>query len=654
MSGNPSVDLAPLRGSFEINLDALEDLGKAINNLKDDLNDLSSSIEFTSNIDTLVDQLHELTDGLGDLTEHLTISSNIDDILKQLDSLKDDVTNLDANITFSTNIGSLIDEIDGIKDNLTDIDTTIHIESNISEVLGQVNDLKRALEESFDINVNGNIVSFESKLDSVTETMQSLQSISEKEMEFLKGLGATVEEVEERLSGLSSSTTATSDEMTSSFEETIDKADDLRGTLSRLEITLGSLKYMSDIKGNLTVEGVTSTLGELDDLQGTIANVIRSAEDLNSTCDITDEEFDEIKSRAEEASSSIFDLQEKVSGLGERSERTGHAAESLGKKMLEEGQNALWNGQMISGMMSPIKTVGEEMFELGLKTSSALTVSNHMFGSNATQVDNWSKGTVNSMGLAQGAALSTSLQFGMSARTLGANKLQAVELAEGYTQLAQHINLGTQGSISYQQAAQACLQAMAGQTYGLKALGISFSTSNENAEAAALGYGKAYKALDPVQQATVRLKLAEKELNKEFGTTTQDLNTNYGQWTKTKAQLEQTGETIGEQLVPIVLKAAKGIEVLAKEFSKLSPTEKDVALGMMGLVAVAGPLMETYGLVKLLMGGVRLALETMGLKAVKSAEEVAKTGEAVEVASEGAEASLDILALAFNPITLAL
>lgn len=277
-----------------------------------------------------------------------------------------------------------------------------------------------------------------------------------------------------------------------------------------------------------------------------------------------------------------------------------------------------------------------------------------MFGKNAIQVDNWSKNTVNSMGLAQGAALSTVEQFGMSARTLGANKKQAALLAEGYTQLAQHIALGTQGTISYQTAASACLQAMAGQTYGLKALGISFSTSNENAEAAALGYHKAYKSLSPVQQATVRLKLAQKELNKEFGTTKEDLNTNYGQWEKTKAQLEETGEVMGEQLVPMIMKAAKVIEELTATFSKLTPTEKDVVLGIMGLVAAAGPLVETYSLLKLTAGGVRVAFEKLSSKILTSGKDVERTGEVIEDASEVAGNSLDLLSLAFNPVTLAI
>lgn len=718
-SGNPSVELAPLRGSIEINLDALENLEESINNLKDDLTDLSSSIEFTSNIDTLVDQLHELTDGLGDLTEHLTISSNIDDILNQLDSLKDDVTNLDANITFSTNIDGLIDEIDGIKDNLTDIDTTIHIESNIPEVLGQVNDLKRALEESFNIDINGNIGGIDSKLQEVSENIKELQTLTQSEIEFFKGLGASAEELSAKLDNVGVSATECGKEIESGLEEALTETDELKAGLSRLEIGFSSIKQMSQIKGNMTMDGMAHCLADLDDLNVNLAQAKNQLEEVDSTGELSSEEFEDMSNRITQLDGAIFDLKEslvesirstnelgeaiskdsgtleefyanvsqaemkldafensvescgnvdieglrglteemegfqqelsetssKMIGLKESGEldddsfgvlqdrlsdtsfqlsklqdnaggtiddfiraqspttRFSGRLSELSSKLLESGQNSLWTGQMISSMMSPIKTVGEEMFELGLKTSSALVVSNHMFGSNATQVDNWSKGTVNSMGLAQGAALTTALQFGMSARTLGANKLQAAGLAEGYTKLAQHINLGTQGSISYQQAAQACLQAMAGQTYGLKALGISFSTSNENAEAAALGYGKAYKSLDPVQQATVRLKLAEKELNKEFGTTGQDLDTNYGKWEKTKAQLEQTGESIGEKLVPTVLKVATDIGKLATKFEHLSTPAKDAVLAIGGIMLIAGPVVETFGLIKLAIGG---------------------------------------------------
>ncbi|WP_055068932.1 hypothetical protein [Clostridium massiliamazoniense] len=662
-SGNPSVELAPLRGSIEFNLDAFEELESSINNLKDNLEDLSSNIEFTSNIDNLVEQFNDLTDRLSDLNEHLTISSNIDNILDQINVLKENLLDMDATIHIESNISQIIeesnnlkdelddltehltissnidnifdqlsnlkdelselggkidlsidsstimDEISVLKDNLGDIDSTIHITSNIQEILEQAEDLRDALSRSFNVEINSNISNFESKMDALSESIEESQAFTQQEIEFLQSLGATVEELQGHLEGLASSTEGATSEMRSSFDETMSSADELKATLSRLEITLGSLKYMADIKGNLTIEGITSTLGELDELQSEVANVMREVESLDNTFDITGEDFNEITSRGQELSNSIFDLQEKVSGLGERSEVTREETESFGKEMLESGQNALWNGQMISSMMSPIRTVGEEMFELGLKTSSAMTVTKHLFGASSIQVDKWSKNTVNSMGLAQGAALATAEKFGMSARTLGANKKQAALLAEGYTQLAQHINLGTQGNISYETASQACLAAMAGQTYGLKSLGISFSTSKENAEAAALGYHKAYSKLTPVQQATVRLKLAQSELNKQFGTTKQDLQTNYGQWEKTKAQLEKVGETLGEQLVPAVLTMARDVGRLAEKFEHLSTPAKDAVLAIGGLLAIAGPVVEAFGLIKLAIGGAQKAFE---------------------------------------------
>ena len=646
-SGNPSVELAPLRGSIEFNLDAFEELESSINDLKDNLEDLSSNIEFTSNIDNLVEQFGEFINKLHDIDHSFNFTSNIEKFEEQIDKINDELKDKTFVIKIKSDLGAFNSKLDKLKDSLGDDNFQLNINSNLPDVLSQVQELKEEINTMPSIKIDTDISKFGNQLEKVVE-------FNEQEIEFLQSLGATVEKVQGNLEHLALNTEEATGEMRSSFDETMSSADDLKLTLSRLEIRLGSLRYMADIKGNLTVEGITSTLGELDELQSEVANVMKKVESLDNTFDITGEDFDEITSRCQELSNAIFDLQEKVSGLGERSKVTRVESESLGKEWLEAGQNALWNGQMISSMMSPIRTVGEKMFELGLKTSSALTISTHMFGKNAIQVNKWSKTTVETMGLAQGAALSTAEQFGMSARTLGANKKQAALLAEGYTQLAQHIDLGTQGTISYQTAASACLQAMAGQTYGLKALGISFSTSNENAEAAALGYHKAYKSLSPVQQATVRLKLAQKELNEEFGTTKEDLNTNYGQWAKTKAQLEETGEVMGEQLVPIIMKGAKVIEKLTSTFSKLTPVEKDAVLGVMGLVAAAGPLIETYSLLKLIAGGVRVAFEKLSGKALTAGKDMERTGEVIKDSSEVAGDSLNLLSLAFNPITLAI
>ena len=142
-----------------------------------------------------------------------------------------------------------------LKDNLGDIDSTIHITSNIPEILEQAEDLREALSRSFNVEINSNISNFESK----------------------------IEELQGHLEGFASNTEGATSEMRSSFDETLSSADELKATLSRLEITLGSLKYMADIKGNLTVEGITSTLGELDELQSEVANVMREVESLDNT-----------------------------------------------------------------------------------------------------------------------------------------------------------------------------------------------------------------------------------------------------------------------------------------------------------------------------------------------------------------------------------
>ena len=100
---------------------------------------------------------------------------------------------------------------------------------------------------------------------------------------------------------------------------------------------------------------------------------------------------------------------------------------------------------------------------------------------------------------------------------------------------------------------------MAGQSSGLKSLGLSFSTSKENAEAAALGYHKAYSKLTPVQQATVRLKLAQSELNKQFGTTKQDLQTNYGQWEKTgESSVRESRRNFGRTMSTCCIDCGEG------------------------------------------------------------------------------------------------
>ena len=721
-SGNPSVELAPLRGSIEFNLDDFKKLDEQLNELKGKLEDFNSKIDFSSNIGELAKNFDEFIDKLHDIDHSFNFTSNIEKFEEQIDKINDELKDKTFVIKIKSDLGAFNSKLDKLKDSLGDDNFNLNINSNLPDVLSQVQELKEEINTMPSIKIDADISNFGNQLEKINENVEKALEFNEQEIEFFKSLGATLEEL-----GVTANTTTKSidddfelmesnakkmrgniDDVRNSLkilqdsvrdgftpdglhmstfinqineaqenlakfssevqnlkqkgemadntardfaaeiqqlsceafdmQEKLDGAsnaldnlaevakneskdfEDLCGKILKVNSKLDELKGLVNIHGNVNIEGLRELIPELETLQQEISDVNSDSIKLHEAGKLTDEGFDTMRNAASDTAFQLDGLHTQVDDTIDGFTRgfvpTRHLGENLrefGEKAIESGQNLLWTGQMLSAMAYPIRSVGAKMFELGLQVSSAMSVTRHLFGASSIQVEDWSKNTVQSMGLAEGAALSTAEQFGMSARTLGANKKQAALLAEGYTQLAQHINLGTQGSISYETASQACLEAMAGQTYGLKSLGISFSKSKENAEAAALGYHKAYSKLTPVQQATVRLKLAQSELNKQFGTTKQDLQTNYGQWEKTKAQLEKVGETLGEQLVPAVLIVAKDVGRLAEAFEHLSKPAKDGILAIAGLLTIAGPVVEVFSMFQLVLGGASLLLSGLPL-----------------------------------------
>lgn len=539
---NPSVELAPLKDTFILDLD---EFTKSVEEVEEKVTRLGALFKICFNPEINID--------------FSNFNESIDEAIKQaerLDDVVDSIENKRVNIDIEINEPSL-----------KDIESKFPVGDNISpfEHFGNIDDqiqqIKKALEDE---------IKYKDTLDMLNDIFPGAkgnQNLNEVNSE-IKNLNENLKD----LSATSEGVVSNEDEVTEAFNNVGEAAQE---TISKID--------------NLTEEQIKS------------ANALREANksyvsalgfDIGS---IFDDEQEEEQDQQQEIHQEIrilrgfndedYDYENNKKEKSPFYERTGER----GEKMLDKGMMGIWTIQ------SYVDKVDKSLLKLGFTSQSALNMANREFGKNSTIITQWSKNAVTKMGLSSGEALSMADMFGMSALSMGANKTQAIGLAERLTALAQNITVATGGQIKLSSATQILTQMLGGSMYGLKDLGVSFSKTQENAEAAALGFGKSYKALSPLQKAFVDTTLAQNGLSKSLGSLNGNLNTSYGQWLKCKSQLEENAEVMMEQLMPYFLKLMKAVTNLVIWFSKLGSTSHILTAAFLGVVTVVSPLLLFFG-----------------------------------------------------------
>lgn len=318
-------------------------------------------------------------------------------------------------------------------------------------------------------------------------------------------------------------------------------------------------------------------------------------------------------------------------------------SEGLISKIGELGNGMMEKGSLLNWTITPtLARADESILKLGFTFETALQMANREFGANSSIITQWGANTVNTMGLSESAALSLADRFGMSAKSMGANKTQAADLGERMATLADQLTLATGGQIDLSTASQVLTGVMGGQMYGLQQLGITFSATQQNAESAALGFGKTYASLTPLQKAYVNTTLIQHSLNSSLGTLGDNLNTAYGQWSKTKAQLEENSEVMAEQLMPTILKVMHGITNLVVWFSHLGKGAHIAGAAILILATVVGPAMVTIGaLLKTVEIGTKI-FKIFAKGIGKVAPELKKVGGVAKDVAEDSKSLIDI------------
>lgn len=217
------------------------------------------------------------------------------------------------------------------------------------------------------------------------------------------------------------------------------------------------------------------------------------------------------------------------------------------------------------------------------------------FGKSSGRIESFSTGTATSLGITKAAALNTAGSMGILFQNIGIGKPKAADMTVGMEKLAG--SMAQIKGVSPEQSLKSLTLAMAGNTRGLKALGIVADSATIKQTALKLGLIKTDKdAITPGIKAQAIYAIATAHLGQRMA----EAKKHAGDWSNVSlrlhAQLSNLKEEVGAALLPAVT-------FLGQQVLQLVPTLehwKDVLVSGLGPIikTISGFIREHAGTIK--------------------------------------------------------
>lgn len=390
-------------------------------------------------------------------------------------------------------------------------------------------------------------------------------------MEYIEAYAQQIETVEESTKANNNNRKS----LTASQEAMNEYKEKLIETYQALEREGVRVKKLQTLYKDLTStqrEGVNQFKNDTEALENNLNRVVASYNKLNKAGKLDAQANEELKDTIDELVSASSRLQESLMLDQANFNRTQITAQETGREFNSVTDKAEVASEKTGIMSSKIKSYGESwwttatmaMMSIQMITSSMGELLNtgaevelsgigltETFGKQGAEaIQNFTK-NVNDANLTLQEVLPTAETLGLALRQYGGTKTQIAGVTTQIMKMANQLQLATGGAVSFSEGADAIRQALAGQSYALKSLGINLSNTLLNQTALNSQWHTSYNKLDSYQQAVIKVDALQGQLNKTFGTTSTYLKSQAGQYEKNIAEFKNNMAKLGEDLLPL-------------------------------------------------------------------------------------------------------
>lgn len=290
-----------------------------------------------------------------------------------------------------------------------------------------------------------------------------------------------------------------------------------------------------------------------------------------------------------------------AAGISARTQKIGKSMQSIGKKMT-------------IGISLPIAVGMGFAIKAASDLQETINKIDVAFGTSSGRVKDWSKTSIQSMGLAQQSALDAAALFGDMATSMGLSRDSAADMSMSLVQLG--ADLASFKNIPFAEAQTALSGVFTGETESLKRLGIVMTETNLQAFALSHGVTKNVSAMSQAEKVQLRYAYIMSVTKNAQGDFVRTGDSTANQIRKNKEMFKQLSAQIGQQLIPIVNKFLAALSKLLDWFSRLSPGVQQFILVMAAILAVIGPLLIIIGSLIGAIGAIATVIGAVSLTAV--------------------------------------
>jgi hypothetical protein len=275
------------------------------------------------------------------------------------------------------------------------------------------------------------------------------------------------------------------------------------------------------------------------------------------------------------------------------------ASESFKKitKSLEENAQQMQDfGANATQFLSlPLALAGGASIKLASDFEESLNKVNVSFGASADSVKEWSKTSVESMGLASGTALDSAALFGDMATSMGIGQAQASNMSKSLVQLG--ADMASFKNVPIEQAMQALNGVFTGETESLKMLGVVMTQTQLEAFALSEGIQKNIKDMTEAEMINLRYAFVMSKTKNAQGDFARTSEGSANQMRIFGETLKEIGTQIGQVILPTFTKFITKVNDVLKSFANTSEETKTFTIAVGALAIALPPLAYAIGLV---------------------------------------------------------
>lgn len=224
------------------------------------------------------------------------------------------------------------------------------------------------------------------------------------------------------------------------------------------------------------------------------------------------------------------------------------------------------------------------------------------FGKMGDDVVNWSKKSIDTMGLASMTSQDMASQFGLLFQAAKMPGKEVVSLSKDFTQLA--ADMSSFFNIKADEALTTLRSGLVGETEPLRKFGILLSEAAVQEEALKSGLAATTEEISEQDKVTARATIIMESLTKAQGDFARTSDSVSNRARKSKERLKELAVTFGKELIPVAQEALKFLSGIMEKFQGMSPESRKLALKILFVAAALGPLVRLAGASVGAIGGI--------------------------------------------------